>query len=253
MKELPYVKQIGENTNGIFSPMLGKRLPNGWEISLSDGQTVSAKRVNYEGRGVPVDVEVIHHHSDMVRGVDAGLDKALAFLQVNETILATETLNYEQLALNFYADSLLANNVYGDRSVYSTGLVEEDATLLAPFAQKCYSLQSVYRPDGVEKRIEAEQAADSNFYEENVKRRFYVNLREPIHSKRRWHWPFAKRDSHRLTIAHHITLGNKNYVRLQLSQGGWKGETILVVLDQAGNIVEHCALSYNYLSGQFYR
>lgn len=253
LKELPYVKLIGENTNGIFSPMLGKRLPNGWEISLSDGQTVSAKRVNYEGRGVPVDLETIHRHSDMVQGIDPGLNEALAFLKVNQTELATKTLCYEQLALNFYADSLLANKVYGDMSVYSTGLVEEDATLLAPFSRKCYSLQSVYSSDGVQKRIEAEQAADSSFYNQNVKRRFYVKLREPIHPKKRWHWPFGKRDTHRLTVAHHIALGKKKYVRLNLSQGGWKGETILVVLDQAGNIVEHCALSYNYLSGQFYR
>ena len=250
LKELPYVKSIGENSNGIFSPMLGKKLPNGWEISLSDGQTVSAKRINYEGKGVPVDVEVVHRYSDLARNVDPGLSEALTFLQANQPSLATQTLCYEQLALNFYADSLLANKTYGDITVYSTGIVEEDATLLAPFARKCYSLKSVYNSEGVQKRIDVEQAADSAFYRQNVKSRFYVALRKPISPKR--HWPFGKRNARRLTIAHHITLGEKTYVRLHLSQGGWKGETVLVVLNQAGQIIEHCALTYNYLSGQFY-
>ncbi len=251
LKELPYVKLIGENSNGIFSPMLGKKLPNGWEISLSDGQTVSSKRISYEGKGVPVDFRVVHRHSDLARNVDPGLSEALTFLQTNQIALATQTLCYEQLALNFYADSLLANKTYGDINVYSTGLVEEDATLLAPFARKCYSLKSVHNSDGVQKRIDVEQIADSAFHSQNVKSRFYVALRNPINPKKQW--PFGKRNARRLTIAHHITLGEKNYVRLHLSQGGWKGETVLVVLDQAGHIVEHCALSYNYLSSQFYQ
>ena len=250
LKELPYVKLIGENSNGIFSPMLGEKLPNGWEISLSDGQIVSAKRVSYEGRGVPVDVEVVHRHSDLARNVDPGLTEALTFLRTNQAALSTQTRCYEQLALDFFADSLLANKAYGDIKVYSTGLVEEDATLLAPFARKCYSLGSVYNSDGVQKRINSEQAADSAFYSDNVKGRFYVALRNPVNPKR--HWPFGKRNARRLTIAHHITIGGKNYVRLHLSRGGWKGETVLVVLNQAGQIIEHCALSYNYLSGQFY-
>ena len=251
LKEFPYVKLIGENTNGIFSEMLGKTLPNGWEISLSNGQTVSPKRVNYEGKGVPADVVAIHRRTDMAQGIDPGLNEARNFLETNQAVLARQTICYEQIALNFYADSLLLNKTYGDITAYSTGLVEEDATLLAPFARKCYSLQAVYKPDGVQKRIEAEQAADSSFYHQNVQSRFYVGLRRPVRPKMQW--PFMKRNARRLTVAHHITIGDKNYVRLHLSQGGWKGETVLVVVDQAGRVVEHCFLSYNYLSSQFYR
>jgi len=143
LKELPYVKLIGENSNGIFSPMLGKQLPNGWQVALSNGQTVSAKRVSYEAKGVPVDVAVTHHRSEMQQGIDPGLEKAFAFLQTNQDELAQQTRCYEQLALGFYADSLLSARTYGAITAYSTGLVEEDATLLAPFARKCYSLQGV--------------------------------------------------------------------------------------------------------------
>lgn len=250
LKELPYVKLIGENSNGIFSPMLGKQLPNGWEVALSNGQLVSAKRVSYEAKGVPVDLTVTHHRSDMLQGIDPGLEKAFTFLQTHQDELAQQTQCYEQLALNFYADRLLPAKTYGDITAYSTGLVEEDATLLAPFARKCYSLQGMTNLDGVGQRIQAEAAADSSFYQHNVQRRFYIHL--PAGIRPRMPWPFFRRNVRRLTIAHHLRIGNKHYVRIHLSQGGGKGETVLVVLDQAGQVVEHCALSYNYLSSQFY-
>jgi hypothetical protein len=250
LKELPYVKLIGENSNGIFSPMLGKTLPNGWEVALSNGQTVSAQRVSYEAKGVPVDVAVTHHRSEMQQGIDPGLEKAFTFLHTHQDELAQQTRCYEQLALNFYAERLLPAKTYGDITAYSTGLVEEDATLLSPFARKCYSLQGMTSSAGVGQRIQAEGIADSSFYQQNVQRRFYVHLPAGIRS--RMPWPFVKRNARRLTIAHHISLGEKQYVRIHLSQGGGKGETVLVVLDQAGHIVEHCALSYNYLSSQFY-
>jgi hypothetical protein len=211
---------------------------------------VSAKRVSYEAQGVPVDVAVTHHRSEMQQAIDPGLDKAFTFLQAHQDELAQQTQCYEQLALNFYADSLLPAKTYGDITAYSSGLVEEDATLLAPFARKCYSLQRMTSSDRVGQRIQAEGIADSSFYQQNVKRRFYVHL--PLRIRPRMQWPFVKRNARRLTIAHHISLGENKYVRLHLSQGGGKGETVLVVLDQAGHIVEHCALSYNYLSSQFY-
>jgi hypothetical protein len=172
LREFPYVRIVGENTNGIFSPMLGMKLPNGWEISLSNGQTVSSKRISYEGSGVPVDLEVLHHRTDMEQGIDAGLVGALNYLKSNQEQLVRQTICYEQIALDFYADSLLANKTYGDRPAYSTGLVEEDATLLAPFARKCQSLRTADVSDGLNKRIEAENRADSNFYRQNVQSRF---------------------------------------------------------------------------------
>lgn len=251
LKEFPYVKLVGENTNGIFSPMLGKKLPNGWEISLSDGQTVSSKRISYEGKGVPVDLVALHHQNDMLQGRDPVLEQAVDFLNLNQLELAKQAICYEQIALDFCADSLLTNKTYGDITAYSTGLVEEDATLLAPFATKCYSLKSGYWTAGVEKRIKAEQKADSQFYQQNVANRFYVKVPALMRPKMRW--PFVKRDARRLTVAHHITIDDKQYVRLHLSQGAWRGETVLVVIDSTGRVVEHCSLTYNYLTSQHYR
>ncbi len=80
-------------------------------------------------------------------------------------------------------------------------------------------------------RIRAEELADSTFYNQNIAHRFYVRSHSPIQSKKRW--PFAKRNGRRLTIAHQINMADKNYVRLHLSQGGWKGETVLSEIHKA--------------------
>ncbi|CAG5074812.1 hypothetical protein DYBT9623_05500 [Dyadobacter sp. CECT 9623] len=251
LKELPYLKLVGENTNGIFSPMLGKRLPNGWEVALSNGQTVNSRRVDYEGRGVPVDIEVVHRKTDLAQGIDKGLLSGLSFLAKNSHKLALKTICFEQLAVDFYADSLLSRKIYGDVAAYSSGLVEEDATLLTPFANKCKSLGEMDKSGQLTKRVDTEQQADSSFYKHNVEKRFFVGLRRPIRSKSGWHLR-RRKNGRTLTVAHHITLGEKHYVRIHLSSGGWNGETILVVVDNGGRIVEHCFLSYNYLRGQPY-
>lgn len=250
LKQWPNVKLIGENTNGIFSPMFGQTLPNGWEVSLSNGQTVSAQRISYEGKGVPVDVAVTHHRSQMQQGIDPGLEKALTFLQDHQDELAQHARCYEQLALDFYAERLLTSKTYGDVTAYSTGLVEEDATLLAPFAQKCALLEKQPGLESIQERIRAEHAADSSFYQQNVKRRFYVRIPEGI--RHRMQWPFVKRNARRLTIAHHISVGDRKFVRLHLIQGVGKGETVLIVFNQAGHVVEHCALHYNFQNSPFY-
>lgn len=115
---------------------------------------------------------------------DPVLAKAFEYLEIHQPTLAKKTICYEQIALNYYADSLLLNKTYGDITAYSNGLVEEDATLLAPFAKKCNSLQSVYKLDGVEMRIRSEELVDSTFYNQNIEHRFYVRPHSPIQSKK---------------------------------------------------------------------
>ncbi|CCG98398.1 hypothetical protein FAES_0386 [Fibrella aestuarina BUZ 2] len=249
LKQLPYVRLVGENTNGIFSPMWGATLPNGWELALSNGQSVDPRRVSYEGRGVPVDLPVEHRREDTERSLDIGIQKALSYLDEQATELKTETICYEQLALDFYADSLLTKQTYGRVTPYSTGLVEEDATLLAPFADKCASLQAVYGAvPRLQARIEAEQGADARFYRQNLQHRLYVQVRRPLRTSMQW--PFVKRNARRLTLSYHLTIGDKQYVRIHLIQGAGKGQSILVVLNEAGQVVEHCFLTYDYLNGQ---
>ena len=77
MKELPHVTIIGDHTNGIFSYQLEKRLPNGWEYRLSYQVYLSADRVCYEGKGVPVDIELFNQKTDIENGIDPLIVRAL--------------------------------------------------------------------------------------------------------------------------------------------------------------------------------
>ena len=55
---LPNVKRIGSNTEGVLSDALSKKLPNGWEYTLSNEIYESADGVNYERSGIPPDFEL---------------------------------------------------------------------------------------------------------------------------------------------------------------------------------------------------
>lgn len=51
------------------------------------------------------------------------------------------------------SDSLLSKKIYGDVAAYPSGLVEEDATLLTPFANKCKSLGEIDKSGQLTKRV----------------------------------------------------------------------------------------------------
>lgn len=54
----PSITSIGTRTNGIFSEILWKELPNGWEFSLSNETYTDLAGKTYEGTGVPVNIEL---------------------------------------------------------------------------------------------------------------------------------------------------------------------------------------------------
>jgi carboxyl-terminal processing protease len=80
MKQLPHVTIIGDHTNGIFSYQLEKKLPNGWELCLSYQVYLSADMVCYEGKGVPVDIELLNYKADIENGVDPLITRSLEVL-----------------------------------------------------------------------------------------------------------------------------------------------------------------------------
>ncbi|WP_334150829.1 S41 family peptidase [Hyphomicrobium sp.] len=80
IKELPYVAILGDHTNGIFSYTLDKKLPNGWKYCLSYQKYFSADMVCYEGKGVPVDIELLNTKADIETGVDPLVTRALEVL-----------------------------------------------------------------------------------------------------------------------------------------------------------------------------
>lgn len=52
------IKRIGSRTSGIFSEILWKELPNGWEFSLSNEIYTDGRGKTYEGTGIPVSMEM---------------------------------------------------------------------------------------------------------------------------------------------------------------------------------------------------
>lgn len=68
--------RIGSNTEGVFSDGLDKRLPNGWEYTLSNEIYVDSKGANYEGSGIPPDIRI-----DYPKNKGAFLNLLLAQLQ----------------------------------------------------------------------------------------------------------------------------------------------------------------------------
>jgi len=81
IRQLPYVTILGDHTNGIFSYQLEKKLPNGWEYSLSYQKYFSANMVCYEGKGVPADIELFNSTADIENGTDPLITVALEVLK----------------------------------------------------------------------------------------------------------------------------------------------------------------------------
>ncbi|WP_318610798.1 S41 family peptidase [Mesorhizobium sp. BAC0120] len=85
VKQLPHVTILGDHTNGIFSYQLEKKLPNGWEYRLSYQVYLSADMVCYEGTGVPADIELLNHKSDIENGLDPLINRAIDVLAANNS------------------------------------------------------------------------------------------------------------------------------------------------------------------------
>ena len=68
MRALPYVTTVGLPTEGALSDILGKTLPNGWELGLSNEIYVDHEGVCHEGSGVPPMVKMdIFDRDDITR------------------------------------------------------------------------------------------------------------------------------------------------------------------------------------------
>jgi len=80
---LPNAKKIGSNTAGIFSDILSKKLPNGWEYVLSNEIYESADRINYERIGIPADYKMSYSekttefYNNLLEEIKTGGDRAI--------------------------------------------------------------------------------------------------------------------------------------------------------------------------------
>jgi carboxyl-terminal processing protease len=81
MTACPKVTTLGETTLGILSDNLYKRLPNGWEISLSNEVYEAPNGAIYEAVGIAPAVETLVFDPKNVRaGFHVAIDRALEFI-----------------------------------------------------------------------------------------------------------------------------------------------------------------------------
>lgn len=89
---LPNITQIGSRTEGVFSDVLDRSLPNGWQFGLSSEVYLDLNGNNYEGIGIPPEVEILYPRktqeyltkvvSDLEKDGDETIEKAL---EIHET------------------------------------------------------------------------------------------------------------------------------------------------------------------------
>jgi C-terminal processing protease CtpA/Prc len=85
MGRAPRVVRIGEPTQGVFSDVLGRRLPNGWRFGLPNEVFLTEGGRHFEVVGVPPDIAApVFTREDIRAGRDSALDKALELVSRGE-------------------------------------------------------------------------------------------------------------------------------------------------------------------------
>jgi hypothetical protein len=81
MGRTPRVTRIGENTQGVFADVLGRRLPNGWRFGLPNEVFRTPAGKTFDGPGIPPDIVVpVFADDDVANGRDPAMAKALEIL-----------------------------------------------------------------------------------------------------------------------------------------------------------------------------
>lgn len=82
MGRRPAIPRVGEYTQGVFSDVLGRVLPNGWRIGLPNELFLTEQGTSFDGPGIPPTVPVpTFTKSDLEAGRDPGLERAMALLR----------------------------------------------------------------------------------------------------------------------------------------------------------------------------
>ena len=72
-----HILRIGLNTQGVFSDVLNRTLPNGWRFGLPNEVYLTSDGTSYDASGVPPDIRLnSFSHEDLDNGLDNTLEKA---------------------------------------------------------------------------------------------------------------------------------------------------------------------------------
>jgi hypothetical protein len=81
MGRTPAIVRVGENTQGVFSDVLGRKLPNGFRFGLPNEIFLTKDGKSFDGPGVPPDVSCpVFPKEDLEKGRDGCLEKAREIL-----------------------------------------------------------------------------------------------------------------------------------------------------------------------------
>lgn len=77
MGRTPRVTFVGENTQGVFSDVWGRKLPNGWTFGVPTELYLTDSGESFDGQGVPPDIRVsVFPYTDFDSGRDGALEAA---------------------------------------------------------------------------------------------------------------------------------------------------------------------------------
>lgn len=82
MGRRPAIARVGEYTQGVFSDVLGRALPNGWRVGLPNELFLTEQGTSFDGPGIPPTVPMpTFTKADLEAGRDPGLERAMALLR----------------------------------------------------------------------------------------------------------------------------------------------------------------------------
>ena len=78
----PHVTRLGESTQGVFSDVLGRRMPNGWRFGLPNEVYRTKESKTFDGPGIPPDELIpVFADDDVAAGKDPCMARAMEILK----------------------------------------------------------------------------------------------------------------------------------------------------------------------------
>jgi C-terminal processing protease CtpA/Prc len=78
MGRAPRVTLVGENTQGVFSDVWGRKLPNGWTFGVPTELYLTRSGKSFDAEGVPPAIRVsVFPRADLEVGRDGALERAI--------------------------------------------------------------------------------------------------------------------------------------------------------------------------------
>lgn len=152
---------------------------------------------------------------------------------------------YEQKALDFFVDSLLhKKEPFLKTRAYFGGQVDSSVTVLG---FSCISRQfynGEIKDKALGEYLLMEDSATNQFYQNNKKKPFKIEVKKPIRKK--FIKAFApKKTTSTIRIFQNKRIGSKNYVWFRLyAKDGWSGKDLYFIMNDEGQIIDWCYLGF---------